>query len=201
MLLNIIKYYKKVTDLALGNIKNEKRFNFKSKLNNDVMLKQSEDHLINMYKRAGGGILSGEVKKHIEDYKKAMKNMHELAVKDYKETLELLKRAKNNDEKQMILNRLANRGFKGFISKDNKTWNIETYSNMYFTHLHNEMIRLGMLDYIKDDKIQISSHNTKCELCRPYEGKIMLKSELDEARSNGLFHPHCKHIILEVNDD
>jgi hypothetical protein len=197
MLLNIIKYYRKVTNLALVNIKNEKRFNFKSKLNNDVMIKQSEQHLIDVYKKAGGGTLSEEARKHIENYKTAMKDMHKLAVKDYNDTLRLLKRA-NNDDKQLILNRLANRGFKGFTSKDNKTWNIETYSNMYFTHLHNEMIRLGMLDYIEDDKIQISDHRTKCELCKEYEGKIMLKSELDEARSKGLFHPHCKHIILEV---
>lgn len=198
---NIIKYYTKITNLALTNIKDGKRFNMKSKLNNKVMLMQSEDHLIKVYKSAGGGILSDEAKKQIEDYKNSMGKMHELAVKDYNSKLNLIKNAQSIEDKQKILDNLAKRGFNGFVSKDGKHWNVETYSNMYFTHLNNEMVRLGMMDYLKSkdiDKIKISSHGTKCHLCKPYEGVEMLMSELESARNNGLFHPNCKHIILEV---
>src|SRR4030042_1706569 len=197
MLQNIIKYYEKVTDLALKNIVQEKSFQFKSKLNNRNLLIQSEDHLIQIYKKAGGGVLSKEAKNHIDTYKKDMSEMYKLAIKDYNSVLTSLKATNDIDKKQKILNKLADRGITGFKSKSGALWNLETYTNMYFTHLNNEMVRLGVLDSMEGDMLQISSHSTKCELCKPWEGKIMKKSELENARSQGLFHPRCRHIVLE----
>jgi hypothetical protein len=200
MQANIINYYEKVTDLALKNLAQEKQFRFKSKLNNPVMLMQSEDELIKKFKQASGGKpLTKEAENLINGYKEAVKGMNKLAVKDYNETLRKLKAAQSIEDKQKILYDLADRGFRGFKAKNGANWNIETYTNMYYTHLNNEMVRLGALDGIKADKVQISSHHTLCDLCKNYEGKIMDRSEVENARANGLFHPNCRHTILEVS--
>jgi hypothetical protein len=194
MLANIIKYYEKITDLALINIKNEKKFNFKSKLNNDVMLKQSEDHLISVYKKAGGGTLSKEAKTQIDKYMNDIKEMNKLAVKDYNRTLNLLK-GKTLEEKQNILNDIANRGFHGFTSKNGNRWNIETYSNMYFTHMNNQMVRQAVID--NSEYVRVSVHGTTCKLCIPWEGKTMKTIEVERTT---LFHPRCKHFLIKVDN-
>lgn len=196
---NIIKYYEKIIDLALKNIVQEKSFQFKSKLNNRNLLMQSEDHLISVYKKSGGSSLSNKAKELIDTYKKDMSQMYKIAIKDYNDTLKLLKATKDINEKQKILNKLADRGISGFTGA-NGVWNLETYTNMYFTNINNEMVRLGVLDSMQGDMIQISSHNTKCKICKPWEGKIIKKSDLEEARRNGLFHVRCKHILLEVKE-
>ena len=197
MINNIVNYYRKISDLGLTNIKNEKTFQFKAKLNNTVLLKASEQQLIKTWVAAGGGGLTKEARKKIEDYKTAIKKMHVLAVQDYNKTLKELKATDSKEEKQKILNRLADRGFQGFKGK-NGVWNIETYSNMYFSSLNNDMIRLAVLESSKIDKYKVSSHNTKCGVCKLYEGRILTRKQIEEARGNGLFHPHCLHLITEV---
>lgn len=202
MQANIINYYQKVTDLALKNLAQEKGFNFKSKLNSPVMIIQAEDELIKKFKQASGGQpLNDEAKKMISDYKSAVKGMNELAVKDYNDILRKLKATQSIEDKQKILYDVADRGFRGFKAKNGAVWNIETYTNMYYTHMNNQMVRLGALDRIKSDKVMISSHGTICDFCKKYEGKIMTRLELDNARLQGLFHPNCRHIILEVTYD
>lgn len=191
MLLNLIKYYEKITDLALINIKNEKRFNFKSKLNNDVLLKQSEDHLMSVYKKAGGGTLSDEAKNKIDTYISDIKKMNKLAVKDYNKVLTSLK-GKTLEEKQKILNKLADRGFHGFTAKNGANWNIETYSNMYFTHVNNEMVRQAVID--NSEMVRVSVHGTVCKLCIPWEGKLL---KVTEIKNTTLFHPRCKHFLIK----
>lgn len=196
---NIVKYYGKVTNLALINLKNEKAFNMKSRLNNDLLLMQSKDHLERMYKMGNGSnTLSKEAKNEIDQYMKSIKDMHKLAVNDYKKTLQKLKNTPNVEDKQKILDDYAKRGIHGFTAKDGKHWNIETYSNMYFTHMHNTMLRMGKIDEIKSKGskyIKISTHRTICNLCKPYEGKTML---IEELKNTTLFHPHCKHYVMEV---
>lgn len=192
MLLNLIKYYEKITDLALVNIKKEKRFNFKSKLNNDILLKQSEDHLMSVYKKVGGGALSDEAKNKIDTYISDIKKMNKLAVKDYNNTLASLK-GKTLEEKQKILNDIADRGFHGFTAKNGANWNIETYSNMYFTHINNEMVRQAVIDH--SEVVRVSVHGTVCKLCIPWEGKTLKVTEIERTT---LFHPRCKHFLTKV---
>jgi hypothetical protein len=199
MLANIIKYYEKITDLALISLKKEKRFAFKSKLNNKILMLQSTEHLKDVYKRAGGGTkLNKEAQKSLDDYVKAMQNIHKQSTKQYNKILASLKN-KSDEEKQKILLDVAERGIAGFKGK-NGMWNIETYSNMYFTHLNNEMVRFGQLEYIKTNELQIkiSSHSTRCDVCKNYEGKIMSIGELENAKSNGLFHPRCQHFVIGI---
>jgi|GEM_PF-3394249 len=202
MQANIINYYSKITDLALINLAQEKQFRFKSKLNNNIIINQSEDHLIKQFKKASGNnMLTEDAKKAIEDYKTSIKKMNILASKKYNDTLAKLKNAKTDEEKKKILYDLAGRGFAGHKTKDGKIYNIETYTNMYFTYLNNEMVRLGVLSRITNNKVKISEHHTICDICKEYEGKILTFEELERAKENGLFHPYCKHFIVEVKDD
>jgi len=194
----LMNYYKKITDMALKNLALEKSFQFKAKLKSNVMSIQAEDHLQNVFKLASGTQITDECQKMIDDYKLAMRKMASIAVKDYNDSLKRLKSAKSNEEKQKILNEVAKRGFKGFKARNGAVWNIETYSNMYFTHLNNEMVRYGSLERIEGDYIRISNHSTKCHLCKPFEGKILKKTDIDDARSKGLFHPNCLHLILPI---
>jgi len=197
---NIIKYYEKITDLALKNLVQEKSFQFKSKLNNKLLSMQSQDHLIEIYKKAGGGVLSDNAKKLIQDYNDSISQMYKIAIKDYNNTLNKLKNITNIDEKQKILNGYANKGIAGFKARNGAVWNIETYSNMLFTHANNEMVRLAILDNLKDNKVRISSGQSTrtCDICKKYEGEILTLDELEIAKEDGLFHPNCIHFIVEV---
>lgn len=81
---------------------------------------------------------------------------------------------------------------------------ISDYSSMLFnTNLLRTAINRTMLDadYLDMDLIYIPAHNFACPLCIPWQGRIYSKSgtdkrypKLDEAYSNGLGHPNCKHV-------
>jgi hypothetical protein len=50
------------------------------------------------------------------------------------------------------------------------------------------------------DLVKVSTHRGACELCQPWQGKILSitgKTEgyptLEEAKEAGLFHPNCRH--------
>lgn len=175
----LINYYSKIVNLALENKVKGKSFPFRAKLNNDVFLKQVEDHLRKVYKKSGGEGLP-DLDKFMSD----IKGMYKIANKHYK----------NSSAEE-----LAKNGIRGYEGKNN--WNLETYTNMYFTHMNNEMVRLGRLDYIRRNglKIKISKHNTICDLCKPWEGKVLNENELETARESGLFHPNCRHFIIETD--
>jgi hypothetical protein len=201
MLNNIIQYYSKVTDLALSNLKQEKQFAFKAELNNDTFMKIQEDHLIRVYKEAGGDLLSSSAKKLIINYRNDIMNMQKLAVKDYNTTLTKLRNTKDPMQKQKILNEIAERGFHGFTGK-NGQWNIETYSNMYFTNVNNTLVRYGVLDGSKDDSdFEVSKNLTACEKCKPWEGKRLTREEalkMVGENTSELFHARCKHFLIEI---
>jgi hypothetical protein len=199
---NIIKYYEKTTNDALRNLAQGKNFPLKARLNNRNLIMQSESRLIEMYKAAGGSNI-GNVREELEKYKTAMKEMHKIAVKDYNTALQAVKNAKDIEEKQKILNAYADKGISGFKARNGAMWNIETYSNMYFTHLNNEMVRAGQMEYLRGKevtKVEISTHNNPCPLCEPYQGHILTWQELEDAKSAGLFHVRCKHFFAEVRD-
>lgn len=192
MLNNIIKYYENVTDDALKNLAKEKPFQFRKRLTNHSLLKAVESH----YEKITN---SDEAKKIIKDYNKSMNSMYKLAKQDYNKTLKMLQATDDPELKQKILNDYANKGIHGFTAKNGARWNIETYSNMYTTHVNNELVRLRVLeDADNGNNFKVSSHNCICDLCKPYENKVLSRRELEMARENGLFHIRCKHFIIEV---
>lgn len=194
MIKNIIKYYSKVTDLALTNLANLKTFQFRKMLTNNSQIKVAESTFEKHTK-------SKEAKKIIREYNLKMSQMYLYAKNDYNKTLKKIKATKDEGLKQKILNDYANRGIVGFVTKNGKKWNIETYSNMLTVHTNNTLVRLKETEKIKakgKNLVRISDHNTECELCIPYEGKVLTFMELNEAIDNGLYHPNCKHYHMEV---
>ena len=107
---------------------------------------------------------------------------------------------------------MKGKGVVGFVDRSGRQWNISSYVDMltrtatteiYNTAKTREFISCG------EDLIIITSHGTKCKLCRPWEGKVLsLTGEtkgytsLEEAKNGGLFHPNCRHdFSLYIPDD
>jgi len=188
----IIKYYEKVANMAILNLKNEKSFQFRKMLTNHSLLKVVQSHYESISK-------SDEAKKLINDYMKSMNNMYKLARDDYNKTLKLLKATNDPMTKQQIIDSYCEKGIHGFTAKNGAKWNIETYSNMYTTHVNNELIRLSVKESLEPgSKVLISKHSGSCPLCIPFEGKILTLEEMEEAKNAGLFHVRCKHFFTEV---
>lgn len=192
MQIKLINYYANVSDMAIENLKQEKKFQFRKMLTNHSLLKVVESHYESITN-------SEEAKKLIKEYMKSMNSMYEPARQEYNKTLALLKSTSDPIAKQKILDEYAEKGIHGFTAKNGARWNIETYSNMCTTHFNNELVRLSVLETgTKQDKFLVSSHAKACPLCIPFEGMEMTKDELEEARTAGLFHVRCKHFVTKV---
>jgi hypothetical protein len=104
---------------------------------------------------------------------------------------------------QRALNKFTDKGIKVFRTRSGANYEIASYAEMATRtaigqaslqgHI-NKMTRMGF------DLVQISDHKEECELCRPWEGKVLSVSgndrdhpSLDEATADGLFHPRCGH--------
>jgi len=98
---------------------------------------------------------------------------------------------------------LAERGVTGFKDRSGKMWNMRTYCEMHArtvcmqAHLEGTANRLVEQGH---DLVKVSTHRGACELCQPWQGKILSitgKTEgyptLEEAKAAGLFHPNCRH--------
>jgi hypothetical protein len=197
MIKNLIKYYTKITDLALTNLADLKTFQFRKMLMNNSQIRVAES-TFEKHTR------SNEARNIIKEYNKKMSQMYVYAKEDYNKTLKKVKaakEAKNDVLLQKLLNDYANKGITGFVAKNGAKWNIETYSNMLTVHTNNTLVRLAETEKIKakgKNLVRISDHDTICELCIPYEGKILTFAELEEAKKKGLYHPNCKHYHMEV---
>lgn len=99
--------------------------------------------------------------------------------------------------------RLAENGVTGFTDRSGRKWNMSSYAQMVArtstmeAHLQGTTNRLLEQGF---DLIKVSHHATACELCVPWEGKILSLTgktpdfpTLEEARAAGLFHPNCRH--------
>lgn len=189
---DIIKYYEKVTNMALTNLKAEKNFQMRKMMTNHSLLKVVESHYEGITK-------SATAKRKIKDYTIDMNKMYIMAKIDYNKTLQQLKSTKDPVLKQKILSEYANKGISGFRAKNGAIWNIETYSNMYTTHMNNEIVRLSVIEKVKPGgKVQVSETSNPCPQCIPWENKILTLEELEEATTAGLFHVRCKHFVTEV---
>lgn len=104
---------------------------------------------------------------------------------------------------QSSLNKFADAGIQGFVDKAGRRWSLRAYSEMAVrsglvqANLSGTMDRM---DEIGQDLVIVSEHPEECELCRPWENKVLSLSgkstkykSLEEARGRGLFHPNCSH--------
>jgi hypothetical protein len=190
MLNNIIKYYKNVSNRALTNLANGKGFQFGRALKNKSLEVATLDH----YQKIHNSKKANELMK---EYQQAMKKMSRLAQNEYNRYLTMIKSTDDTVFKQKLLNDIANRGFHGFTAKNGARWNIESYSHMFTRHVNNELIRMNVLENSENELFQVSTHNTICDLCKPFEGRILTRVQIDNST---LFHPNCKHFITPYGD-
>lgn len=103
------------------------------------------------------------------------------------------------------------RGLNVIEYKDGKRVNIASYSQMAVRTAGQRAMLMGEGAFRKKMKqhlIQISSHGTSCELCIPWQGKVLIDDVysggsrkdgnyplVSEAMDQGLFHPNCRHGI------
>jgi len=98
---------------------------------------------------------------------------------------------------------LAERGVTGFKDRAGRTWRMTTYTEMVARTTSMECFLQGTVNRLAEqghDLIKVSTHRGACELCRPFEGKILSITgktpgypTLEEAKSGGLFHCNCRH--------
>ncbi|MFT4189877.1 MAG: ADP-ribosyltransferase [Aeromicrobium sp.] len=111
---------------------------------------------------------------------------------------------------QAALDEFARRGVSGFVDSAGRRWQMDTYAEMAIrTGVMSAAIQ-GHVDDLRArgyDLVTVSDHSQECELCRPWEGKVLSLSgsppdgvkaarSLAEARAEGLFHPNCGHRLV-----
>ncbi|WP_435109934.1 phage minor capsid protein [Nocardiopsis synnemataformans] len=116
---------------------------------------------------------------------------------------------------------LVDRGVFGFTDRSGRRWRLSSYTEMAMrtasarAAVTGQDDRLATLDI---DLVWISDHAQECELCRPWEGRILhrvsgpsgplrvehaleddvwltvdVAGSVPEARARGLWHPNCRH--------
>lgn len=104
---------------------------------------------------------------------------------------------------QNVLNRFADKGISGFVDKAGKHWTAPSYAEMAVRTAAQNAARQGHSDKLVSagkDLVIISSHGASCDICAPWEGRVVSLSGNDskypsmaDAQADGLMHPNCKH--------
>jgi len=100
---------------------------------------------------------------------------------------------------------LEEEGLEALVDKAGRRWSLDRYSEMLIRTKAVEARNIGMANRMVEnqyDLVQVTDHMDECELCRPWEGKILSLTgntpgypTLAEAEAAGLFHPNCRHAI------
>jgi hypothetical protein len=106
---------------------------------------------------------------------------------------------------QRMLDDFAQRGIQSITYSNGRKMSIESYSEMVGRTMSGHAAVQGSLNRYAEhgyDLVRVSSHFRACELCVPWEGKVLSSSgqnpdyeSLDSAISAGLFHPNCAHDV------
>lgn len=118
---------------------------------------------------------------------------------------------------QTALDDLAKRGVTAFTDTAGRRWGLRTYVEMATRTATTQAAVAGHMDRLEQAGINlflVSNSSRECELCRPWEGKVLsrgpvsaivrnavtgerMRVDVDgtvaEATSAGLFHPNCTH--------
>ena len=100
---------------------------------------------------------------------------------------------------------LREQGLDALIDKAGRSWSLDRYADMLFRTKVVEARNRGMINRMVEngyDLVQVSSHPGSCDLCAPWQGKILSARGVTpgyptvaQAESEGLFHPNCRHAI------
>jgi hypothetical protein len=87
-------------------------------------------------------------------------------------------------------------------------YNLGAYARMVARTTLREAQTQATLDLCatyENDLVEISDHNTDCELCEQYEGNIYSlsgnDSEYPKLEEETPFHPNCQHSILPTSSE
>lgn len=115
-----------------------------------------------------------------------------------------------NDIKKDIAVELR-KGYVVLKDKSGKRWSLENYSEMLARTKLTEATNVGLQNQLLSkgyDLVMISKHNSDCDLCRPWEGKVLSITgntkgypTLEQAQKEGLFHPNCQHRFVPYHED
>lgn len=118
---------------------------------------------------------------------------------------------------QVALDDLARRGLSGFTDKAGRRWGLESYVEMATRTTTAQAAVAGHMDRLEQAGISlfiVSDSPRECEVCRPWEGKVLTRGTADAVATNaltgktervrvdgtlqramsaGLFHPNCTH--------
>ena len=116
---------------------------------------------------------------------------------------------------------LRREGITAFVDKAGRRWSLHTYCSMVSRTTSRQAEVLAVLTADPEqDLYQISSHNTTCKLCAPYEGRVYSKSgtnpdypplaaafgKQDPAGPDALantwlnLHPNCLHSLYSYSE-
>ena len=98
---------------------------------------------------------------------------------------------------------LAERGVTGFKDRSGRMWRMTTYTEMVARTTTMEAHLQGTANRLVEqghDLVKVSTHRGACELCQPWQGKILSITgktpgypTLEEAKAAKLFHVNCRH--------
>lgn len=116
-----------------------------------------------------------------------------------------------------FVRKLRQEGITAFVDKAGRNWSLHTYCTMVSRTTQRQAEVLAVLTADPEqDLYKISSHNTTCAICAPYEGRVYSRSGTDpdfpplasafgKVDVNGpdtlantylCIHPQCLHILL-----
>jgi len=109
--------------------------------------------------------------------------------------------------KKQIMDRLRQLvGDENFIQIGDRMYNLGAYARMVARTTLREAQTQATLDQCatyENDLVEISDHNTDCELCQQYEGNIYSLSgndpEYPKLEEETPFHPNCQHSMLPTS--
>jgi hypothetical protein len=111
----------------------------------------------------------------------------------------------------------ADRGVTAFTDRAGRAWTMSAYAEMTMRTVVAQAAVQGHVDRLTDagrDLVMVSDAPEECEMCRPWEGKVLTVSgqpgdrsedgysftvagTLAQARAAGLFHPNCRHRLVQ----
>jgi hypothetical protein len=105
-----------------------------------------------------------------------------------------------------MVDELLEKGVTAFVDKGGTNWSLGRYAEMVARTTSREATNQGLQNRLAErghDLVEISSHGGACELCAPWEGKVLSLSGKTEgyetvadAEAAGLFHPNCVHVAM-----
>lgn len=102
---------------------------------------------------------------------------------------------------QQVLDKLIAQGITGFRDSAGRNWSLTSYTEMAVrTEVQARALAAGdaSIKAAGLDQVVVSDSPRECELCRPWEGKVLDlegtgSNTLAAARSAGFQHPNCTH--------